>query len=216
MYKLTSVLLALSVTSCAINPYTEEEKVSNTAKGAAIGTAALSAVGAGIGALIDGGNGARLGASIGAGVGLLTGAGTGVYMDKQERVLRERLLATGVSIKRTGDNLSLIMPSDITFKLGSVNLNPKSITILNSVGAVLTECDKTRVEVHGHTDSLGSEQFNRMLSQVRADNVVKKLSLSGVSSERLFTQAHGEINPVANNKTNSGRALNRRVVISIN
>ena len=97
----------------------------------------MSALGAGIGALIDGGNGARLGASIGAGVGLLSGTGVGIYMDKQESILRKKLQSTGVGIQRVGDSITLVMPSDITFKSGSADLNKNAKSILAPVGTVL-------------------------------------------------------------------------------
>ncbi|MEE9356173.1 MAG: OmpA family protein [Methylococcaceae bacterium] len=216
MYKLVTVLLTASLTSCATNPYSGEEKVSNTAKIAAIGIATGVAIGTGIGALIDGDNGARLGASIGAGVGGATGAGVGLYMDRQEIILREKQQSTGVGIERIGDSITLVMPSDITFKAGSADLSSKSKSILVSVGTVLTEYDKTRVAIKGHTDSNGSEQFNRMLAQVRADNVSATLTHTGVDPKRLTTLSFGEAEPVADNKTKEGRALNRRVEISIN
>ena len=216
MYKLTTVLLAASLTSCATNPYSGEEKVSHTANIAAIGIATGTAIGTGIGALIDGGNGARLGASIDAGVGGATGAGVGLYMDRQEIILREKLQSTGVGIERIGESITLVMPNDITLKAGSADLSSKSKSILASVGTVLTEYDKTGVSIKGHTDSIGSEQFNRMLAQVRADNVSATLSHVGVDPKRLTTTSFGEAEPVADNKTEEGRALNRRVEISIN
>ena len=82
----------LSMTACAIDPYTGEQKVSNTAYGAGIGAAA----GAAIGAAADGGSGAWKGAIAGAAVG----TGAGYYMDRQEKILRLKLERTGVRVSK--------------------------------------------------------------------------------------------------------------------
>lgn len=112
MKKLTGILLATALTTgCAIDPYTGEEKVSNTAWGTGIGAGAGAATGAAIGAIAGGGKGAALGAAIGAGVGAAGGAGVGYYMDTQEKKLRLRLESTGVRVQRTGDNYSLSCPA---------------------------------------------------------------------------------------------------------
>ncbi|MEE9395689.1 MAG: OmpA family protein [Methylococcales bacterium] len=197
---LATIVVALSVTSCAINPYSGDKKISNTAKAAAIGTTTAAVIGAGIGALVDGANGARLGATIAAGVGGLTGAGVGYYMDKQEEQLIATLEESSVRVERVGDNITLIMPGDITFKPGSAEINRRFTLTLAAIGSVLSEYDKTRVSVQGHTDSKGSNAFNRMLSQVRADNVAQSIASTGVNTARIMTRGHGESNPIADNK----------------
>ncbi|RYE63862.1 MAG: glycine zipper 2TM domain-containing protein, partial [Rhizobiaceae bacterium] len=92
------------------DPYTGQQKMSNTAGGAAIG-AGLGAVG---GLLIGGGNKGR-NALIGAAIGGLAGGAIGNYMDRQEAELRQQLQGTGVSVTRNGDRIILNMPSNITF-----------------------------------------------------------------------------------------------------
>src|SRR5262245_27022509 len=103
------VLVGLLLTSCQTqNPYTGEQQTSKTAKGAGVGAVA----GALIGALAGG---SRKSALIGAGVGALAGGAVGSYMDAEEKKLRQQLSGTGVSVTRSGDNLILNMPGNVTF-----------------------------------------------------------------------------------------------------
>ncbi len=87
--------------------------------------------------------------------------------------------------------------------------------MLNSVGKVLAEFDQTVVEVAGHTDSTGSEQYNQSLSERRAGSVASYLRSQGVISDRLITVGMGELRPVADNGTAAGRQANRRVEITM-
>jgi outer membrane protein OmpA-like peptidoglycan-associated protein len=126
-------------------------------------------------------------ALIGAGVGAIAGGGVGYYMDVQEAKLRQRLEGTGVSVTRMGDNITLNMPSNITFALNSADLNGQFYSALDGVSMVLKEYDKTVIEVAGHTDSSGSDQYNQALSERRAQSVAGYLSSHGVKTQRLIT-----------------------------
>ena len=154
-------------------------------------------------------------ALIGAGVGALTGGAIGVYMDKQEAKLRAELEGTGVSVARIGDNITLNMPGNITFATDSSDLSPAFFDVLNSVGKVLGEYNKTVVEVAGHTDSTGSDSYNQSLSERRAASVATYLQGRNVMSQRLITVGMGEARPVADNTTDYGRQANRRVEITM-
>ena len=204
---------ALLATGCqTIDPYTGEKKVSNTAKGAGIGAVAGAVVGAISG---DDARERRKRALIGAGVGGLAGGAVGGYMDKQEAELRKELEGTGVSVTRNGDNITLNMPSNITFTTGSADLNSRFFKVLDNVGLVLKKYDKTIVEVAGHTDSVGSEQTNQTLSERRAGTVSQYLVGKGLKQERMIIIGAGEARPVATNDSESGRALNRRVELTL-
>ncbi len=204
---------ALLAAGCqTIDPYTGETKVSNTAKGAGIGAAAGAVIGA-----ISGSDSRerRKRALIGAGVGALAGGAVGAYMDKQEAELRQKLQGSGVSVTRQGENITLNMPSNITFKTGSSDLDSRFFNVLDSVSLVLKKYDKTIVEVAGHTDSVGSDQFNQGLSERRANTVGQYLISKGISQERMITIGAGKTRPVASNDTEEGRALNRRVELTL-
>jgi outer membrane protein OmpA-like peptidoglycan-associated protein len=208
MKKIAIVALASTLISgCAIDPYTGEEKVANTAWGTAIG----AGVGAGIGAIAGGGKGA----AIGAGAGAAVGAGAGYYMDRQEAQLRARLEGTGVRIQRQGDSLKLIMPGNITFATDSANINDNFYAILDSVGVILSEFHNTSINISGYTDSTGSDTHNQTLSENRANSVASYIVRTGVQHGRIQSRGFGERYPVVSNDTPMGRAQNRRVEISI-
>lgn len=202
--------VVIGVAACqTVNPYTRESQTSKATKGAGIGAAAGAVVG-----LLTKGDKLQ-NALIGAGVGALAGGGVGYYMDVQEAKLRQRLEGTGVSVTRMGDNITLNMPSNITFALNSSDLNGQFNSALDGVGMVLKEYDKTVIEVAGHTDSSGSDQYNQALSERRAQSVAGYLSSHGVKTQRLITIGAGETHPVASNDTEAGRSQNRRVELTI-
>jgi outer membrane protein OmpA-like peptidoglycan-associated protein len=200
----------IAVAGCeTVNPYTQETQTSKAAKGAGIGAAAGAVVG-----LLTKGDKLQ-NALIGAGVGALAGGGVGYYMDVQEKKLRDRMAGTGVTVTRMGDNITLNMPSNITFALNSADLNAQFFNALDGVSMVLKEYDKTVIEVAGHTDSSGSDQYNQALSERRAQAVAGYLSSHGVKAQRLITIGAGEGHPVASNDTEQGRSANRRVELTI-
>jgi outer membrane protein OmpA-like peptidoglycan-associated protein len=199
--------LSLGVVGCqTIDPYTREEKVSNTTKGAAIG-----AVGGAIaGAIISG---KRKNVLLGAGLGALAGGLAGNYMDRQEAKLRAQLEGTGVSVTRVGDTVVLNMPGNVTFATDSANISADFYPVLDSVALVINEFKQTYVDVVGHTDSTGAADYNQNLSERRASSVARYLQSREVLPERVLTRGMGESSPIASNDTPEGRALNRRVEI---
>ena len=206
-------MLALSVAGCyTYDPYTGEKKVSDTTKGAGIGAAAGAVVG-----LLTGGDAAahRKNALIAAGVGALAGGAIGNYMDRQEANLRHDLAGTGVSVTRVGDNITLNMPGNITFKSNSAELDPSFYKVLNSVNVVVKKYNKTVVEVAGHTDNTGAADYNQKLSERRANSVAQYLESQGLANNRVVTVGAGETRPVADNATPEGRQANRRVELTL-
>lgn len=189
------------------NPATGEGELNKTTKGAGLGALA----GAAIGALAGGGKGAL----IGAGIGALAGGAVGNYMDRQEDKLRAQLSGTGVSVTRSGDNLILNMPGDITFDTNSSDLNPGFYEVLRSVALVLNEFEKTTIHITGYTDSTGTFQYNFNLSQKRASAVGAFLQAQGIHKARIYTMGKGPENPIAPNDTPQGRQMNRRVELTL-
>ena len=204
-------LSAFMLSACTtINPYTNETQTSKATIGAGAGALAGAVIG-----LISGDDSRerRKRALIGAGLGALAGGSVGYYMDVQEAKLRQRLAGTGVSVTRDGNNLILNMPSNITFSVNSSSINGDFFNVLNSVNLVLKEYDKTLVEIMGHTDSTGTNAYNQELSERRAQAVSQYFASRNVQALRLATYGYGEEYPVADNKTEAGRKLNRRVEI---
>lgn len=207
------IAAAVIISGCeTLDAYTRESKTSSATKGALIGAAAGAVVG-----LISGDDAVerRQRALIGAGIGALAGGSIGYYMDRQEEKLRAELEGTGVSVTRIGDNITLNMSGSVTFATDSSDLRPAFFEVLNSVGKVLAEFDQTIVEVAGHTDSTGSESYNQSLSERRASSVSRYLQAQGVIDQRVITVGSGELRPVADNDTDSGRQANRRVEITM-
>lgn len=209
----SGIAVLLLATACTTtNPFTGEKQVSKTTKGAAIGAGAGAVVG-----WISGDNSKerKRRALIGAGIGGLAGGAVGYYMDQQEAKLREQLQGTGVSVTRNGDDITLNMPSNITFATGKWDLSPNFTNVLDSVNLVLKEYPKTIVEVAGHTDSVGSAESNQSLSERRAGAVSTYLMGKGVKAERIISVGVGETRPVASNDNEGGRQSNRRVELTL-
>jgi outer membrane protein OmpA-like peptidoglycan-associated protein len=214
-------ILALTLASMAtlsgcttFDPYTGEEKTTNTAKGAGIGAGAAlvisyiankdkSAAERNKRMLRD------------AGIGAIVGGGVGYYMDTQEAKLRKQLRSTGVSVERDGDNINLIMPGNITFPTAGSSLKADFYEVLDSVALVLEEFDKTIIVVAGYTDSQGSDAYNQRLSEERASSVASYLKGKKITPARFEVVGFGEKNPIADNATAEGRALNRRVELTL-
>lgn len=205
----TALTLGL-LTGCASTG--QDSGWNNKAKGAAIGAAVGVATG-----LITGDDATerRQHAMIGAGIGALAGTAVGAYMDAQQNKLSKRLEGTGVGVERVGDDLVLTMPSNITFDTASSEVKSDFHNVLGAVADVLSEYDKTYIDIAGHTDSRGSLAYNQTLSEQRAMSVGSLLVARGVQNVRVVAQGMGETQPVADNESVNGRAQNRRVNLKL-
>ncbi|MDH3668512.1 MAG: OmpA family protein [Paracoccaceae bacterium] len=181
----------------------------NTAGGAVLG--ALG--GAAVGTLFKGSD--RRNALIGAGIGMLAGAAVGQYMDRQERELRSTLQGTGADVSRQGDALLVTFPSNITFATDSAEIRPGFYGTLDQVSASLNNHPQSYIDVVGHTDSTGSDNYNQALSERRASSVANYFRSRGVEPARIAAYGVGETQPIGSNSTVSGREQNRRVELRI-
>ncbi|QBK30556.1 OmpA family protein [Roseitalea porphyridii] len=202
-------VLVFTAACTTTDPFTGQQRVSNTAGGAALGAAA----GAGLGLLAGGDD--RRNALIGAGIGAIAGGAVGNYMDRQQAELRAQLQGTGVSVTRVGNNIILNMPSNITFATDQDQVVPAFFPTLDSVALVLQRYNQTLINVYGHTDSTGDDSYNQALSQRRAQSVANYLGGRGVNPQRFLVSGFGESRPIADNSTEAGRAQNRRVEIEL-
>ena len=197
-----AILLLTVTTACAVRgDYTTSRD--KTAKGAGIGAA--------VGALASILDGKREADEIlaRAAIGAVVGGGIGAYMDAQEeRIAR----IPGTRVERL-DNQTLLVKfdSDVLFAVNSSSLNGSSLSTLDNMVGVLKDFPKTAVVVQGHTDSTGSESHNQALSERRAGSVKNHFAARGIAPARLLAMGYGESMPVADNGSESGRALNRRV-----
>ncbi|WP_415157790.1 OmpA family protein [Maritalea sp.] len=185
----------------------------NSVKGGAAGAAAGAFAGLVYATVAN--KDVRTAALVGAGIGALTGTGVGIYMDKQEEELRAGLSDSGVTVTRNGNDIILNMPSNITFGVDQDKVQPQFHDVLTSVATILQRYPKTLVDVYGHTDSSGSDQYNMDLSNRRAMSVANYVSNIGVDPRRIYVTGYGESQPIATNSTEAGKAANRRVEIKI-
>lgn len=192
---------------------TETQRTTGT--GAAIGAVA----GGLLGAATSGGNkgksvatGAAIGAALGAGGGYLWSQ----HMQEQKATMEQAAHGTGVSVTQTADNqLKLDIPSDISFDSGRYDIKPNLRPILDRFATTLSQNPVTTVKIIGHTDSTGSDAVNGPLSVNRASATRDYLVARGVAMNRISIDGRGSHEPVADNNTAAGRAMNRRVEIFV-
>lgn len=197
--------LAASLISCA-------GLDTNQKQGTAIGAGVGAGVGAVLGQAIGRDTGATvLGAGIGAAVGGLAGNQMGLYMDRQEEELRRAMASSeAASIRRSQDVLVATFKGEAFFDHDSSTLLPGGYREIERISSILIKYYQTQIEVGGHTDSTGSEQYNQQLSMRRAETVKNALIQQGVNPSRIVTIGYGESQPIS-----SSHAMNRRVEITI-
>ncbi len=204
------VCLATFMVGCAtLEPADDHTRAKRGALiGAAIGTAA---------GLLSGDSAVerRQHAMIGAGIGALAGGAIGNYQDKQEAELRRQTAGTGVEVSRDGDVIKLNLPDGVTFDFNKTDVKPQFYSALSNIASTMKEYNQTIVEVSGHTDSIGTDAVNQRISEQRAQSVASYLQAQGVQRERFEIIGFGKRFPIADNSTESGRAMNRRVEIRL-
>jgi outer membrane protein OmpA-like peptidoglycan-associated protein len=112
--------------------------------------------------------------------------------------------------KKTERGLVLTL-GDVLFDTGKATLKPGAYQTIERLAAVLKEVPARKVMIEGHTDSVGSDEFNQQLSQNRAQSVQSALLERGVMSNQITTLGKGESTPIASNDDAGGRQQNRRV-----
>jgi outer membrane protein OmpA-like peptidoglycan-associated protein len=177
-----------------------------TQKGAAIGTGAGAAAGAVIGKAS--GN-TKLGAIIGAAVGGATGAVIGHKMDKQAEEMKKKV--PDAKVERVGEGIVVEFNNNILFGFDKFDLTAEAKSNLDQLANILTDYPDTDIEIQGHTDSKGSDNYNFDLSVKRANAVKSYLSSKQVNRTRMNTVGYGESAPEYDNSSNNGRSMNRRV-----
>lgn len=174
----------------------------------AVGTGAGVATGAAVGGAMGGGRGAAIGAGIGGAVGAAVGYNWETVKDKLGMVTK----GTAVQVTEQQDgSLKVNVPGSVSFASGSSSLDSRLFPTLDRIAATLNEYPETTITVVGHTDSVGSADSNRALSGSRAAAVANYLGQRGVRRDRMVIDNRGELEPVADNATEAGRAQNRRV-----
>jgi outer membrane protein OmpA-like peptidoglycan-associated protein len=107
------------------------------------------------------------------------------------------------------------MPSNITFESDQSDVKPDFYDVLNSVALVLKEYNRTLIDVEGHTDSSGGDDYNFDLSERRAQSVAQYLAAQRLDERRFYVRGYGEREPIASNASERGKSENRRVEIKL-
>lgn len=175
-------------------------------KGAVIGAAGGGVIGGVIGRSL--GNTA-MGAIVGAAVGGATGAIIGKKMDRQAEEMKKVL--GDAEVKRVGEGIVIEFKDKVLFGFDRSDLSAQAQTNLDKLTNVLQKYPDTNIEILGHTDDKGSDDYNLGLSQRRATSVASYIKAKGISSGRVTTKGMGEADPKVSNDTEANRAENRRV-----
>lgn len=141
--------------------------------------------------------------------------------DKLQEQMKDEIAKGDIRLSESGGRLRVDLVDKILFDSGEAQISKRGEGVLGRVGAVLAQIDDKQIQVSGHTDNhpVGEKltaQFptNWELSAARAITVVRFLTeKTGVPPERLVASGYGEFHPIANNKSHSGRARNRRIEI---
>jgi outer membrane protein OmpA-like peptidoglycan-associated protein len=182
------------------------KSMNNTKKGAAIGAVAGAAMGAIVGKAT--GNTA-LGAILGAAVGGTAGVLIGKKMDKQAEEIKKEI--PEAEVKRVGEGIEVIFNQKILFDFNSSTLGDPARNNLGDLVTILQKYPDTNIEIQGHTDARGSDEYNQSLSEKRAGVVRDFLLQKGIAASRVKAVGMGKRVPIATNETVEGMAQNRRV-----
>ena len=225
------VFMLIFMVGCS-QPLSTREKA--TLGGAGLGAATGAIIGAAVG-------NPGAGAAIGGALGGVTGAVAGDRFQKRDtelaanqqqierqrqeivrnRQLLEELKRRNLEARETARGVVVNLP-DVLFEFGRSDLTGDAQSRVQGIADVLNDqAQGRRVSIEGHTDAIGSEEANQLLSERRADSVAGALTTSGVDQARVTTTGYGERYPVAPNTNpdgsdnSAGRAKNRRVEVVI-
>jgi outer membrane protein OmpA-like peptidoglycan-associated protein len=184
--------------------------LNNKEKGGIIGATGGAVVGGAIGkANGSTAKGAILGAVVGGAAGMIIGH----QMDKQAAELKQNI--PGAVVERVGEGIQVTFASGLLFDFDSDVVRSEAATNLRNLAASLDKYPGSELLIAGHTDSVGTADYNLGLSQRRADAAAKYLIAQGIDRSRLTSRGLGETEPVAPNESDAGRSKNRRVEVAI-
>ncbi len=204
------ICLALSLMQC--------KTATKAEKGGGIGAAVGAVVGVAVGIALGGdAESAAIGGTIGGAVGGATGAVIGHRMDQQAQRIEEEI--PGIEVTKVEEtkviNVTFDETNGVYFDSNKYNLNTSSEETIKKLANILNEYPDTDIVVTGHTDNVGKEENNLLLSKNRAQSVANCLIKQGIDAERFKVRYEGEFKPRTTNDTKEGRSKNRRVEITI-
>ena len=215
------IIYCLAVIGITMSSCDATRRASKRDKGVAIGTAGGAIIGGILGNNIGNKNNTALGAVLGAVVGGVAGGIIGNKMDKQAEKIKTEI--PGAKVERVGEGINITFDENnpdgtkagIYFATNKFNISPNAQLALDKLEKIFVEYPETNILVEGHTDNVGIEKDNLLLSKRRAEAIESALKSAGLASNRLTVKWYGESQPKLDNSTVEGKASNRRVEFSI-
>ena len=201
LWSFVTVLVLAGPPGCA--------SMNQTSKGAIIGAGAGAVAGGVIGNQT--GSTAR-GAIIGAAVGGAAGAIIGHQMDQRAKEIQQSVPAA--TVERVGEGIQVTFASGLLFDFDSDVVRSNAASNLDELARNLSKYGDSNLMIAGHTDAVGTAEYNQALSERRAESAARYLNSQGVA-RHIATAGLGEREPLASNSTEAGRQQNRRVEIAI-
>ncbi len=218
MKKITyTIAVIMTTTMIILSSCSSAKKTSNQDKGVAIGAVGGAILGGIVGNNVGNKNNTALGAILGAAVGGVAGGLIGKSMDKQAEKIKAEI--PGAQVIRVGEGIDVTFSENnpdgskggVYFLTNQSTINANSKLALDKLQKIFAEYLYTNILIEGHTDDMGSENYNMRLSEKRANSTGNYLMNAGVSSSRITIKGYGEIQPKVENNSDENRALNRRV-----
>jgi len=199
------IICVLTLTSC--------KTMKNAEAGGFIGAAGGAIIGGIVGEHIS--EETEIGAVIGGIVGATVGVMIGNQLDQQTKKIEEEM--PSVAVERVAEEINIVFDeeSGVYFKSNKYQLNDSSKNTIKKLANILQEYPNSDILIEGHTDSVGNETSNFILSKQRAQSVKDYLVLEGVDEQRFTVKYYGESQPKYSNETLEGKSKNRRVEVTI-
>lgn len=157
----------------------------------------------------------------------IVGSGAELVKVEKEKLMKAQLeerglklnAIEGVTIQTVHNNkypdFIATVQNDVLFKFNSIELSDKALTILEKLNGIIAEMPGTKIKIIGHTDNVGEKDYNDLLSKNRASSVGNYFRNAGIENQLIEEIGKGFAEPVASNKSESGRSKNRRVEITL-
>jgi len=216
-HQVSTFLFGLSSLIILLGSCESTKRMSNQDKGVAVGAAGGAVIGGIIGNNVGKRGNTALGALIGAVVGGAAGGIIGNKMDRQAQKIKTEI--PGAKVERVEEGINVTFDENnpdgskagVYFATNKSDINSNSKLALDKLVRIFTENPDTDILIEGHTDDVGSDDYNMKLSEKRAKAVVDYLRNAGVAASRLTAKWYGESQPKVENNSDANRALNRRV-----
>jgi outer membrane protein OmpA-like peptidoglycan-associated protein len=211
---IVSIFTVLFLIGTSLSSCDAVKNTNKTQRGAAIGAVGGAILGGVLGNNVGGGGNGALGAVLGGVIGGVAGGVIGNKMDKQAREIETSL--PGAQVERVGEGIKLTLGENaVRFDTNKSTLTAGAKANLDKLVNVFNQYPDTNIQIYGHTDSAGADDYNLKLSDLRAASVKKYLSGKGLAEARFVTKGIGEVEPIASNDTPDGKSKNRRVEFAI-